>query len=220
MLPSPRCTSTPLPFSAAAEPLSLGGHLPCNQADLISALPSPYPSFSRLPSCSAVWTAGTAPLCLRSRVTAAFPVPKSPNSLVLAHPKRCGLTQIIYFFHPQRAGVWINKVSVKHPKCYVSAKDDYQRLKCSELLCSDVMGRKGTKRNKTVRSKCFPQKQAQSSSHISVSVPPSHPVSIGLFWLSGSNVLWPDASSLHRCHTLTLQRILQLQPRVTTIAPY
>lgn len=76
--------------------------------------------------------------------------------------------------------MWINKImSVKQPKCakcYIRAKDDDERLKCSEPFCSDVMG----KQQKNTKEKVsLPQKQAQNSSHMSV--PPSHIVSTDLF---------------------------------------
>lgn len=58
----------------------------------------------------------------------AVPVPKPPHSPVLAHPKTCGLTQII-IFQPQKTVAGINEVTfIKHPECpqrHASAKDYY-----------------------------------------------------------------------------------------------
>lgn len=55
--------------------------------------------------------------------------------------------------------MWINKVtSVKHPecaKCNVSTKDDYQSLKCSEPLCSNVMGKQQKNTKEKVSFKSF-----------------------------------------------------------------
>lgn len=96
------------------------------------------------------------------------------------------------FFPPSKGCVWINKVmSVKHPKCYVGTKDDYQRLKCSEPFCSNVMGEQEKKRKSELQVLCSRSKHRTAATflclfHLHALYP--------LVWLSGSNMLWPDAS--------------------------